>query len=97
MAPHISEEFWKMLGHKDSVHLQKWPEFDDKKTASDTIKMAIQVNGKFRGTIEVTKGTAQADVETKVKNIANVSKYLEKGIIKVIFVPDKVVNYIVPA
>lgn len=97
MAPHITEEFWGMLGHKDSIHLQKWPDFEEGKATSETINLAIQVNGKFRGTINVAIGTNQSEVESEVKKIANVSKYLDKGIIKVIFVPDKVINFIVKA
>jgi len=95
LTPHIAEEFWSMLGNKTSVHIQKWPEFDESKTITDTVKVAVQVNGKFRGVIECNRGATEKNVRESAVQLPVVQKYVEKGIKKVIYVQDKVINFII--
>jgi leucyl-tRNA synthetase len=94
-APHIADEFWTILGYKSSIHLEKWPEFDLNKTIANEINIAIQVNGKVRGAILIERGSDQVTVENQAKAIANIDTYLQTGIKRVIFVKDKIINFIV--
>jgi leucyl-tRNA synthetase len=96
LAPHIAEEFWKILGHTDSIHVQKWPTFDLSKTVADQVQMAIQINGKVRGTVTLARGADQSEAENAARTQENVKRYLEAGSVrKVIFVADKIVNFII--
>jgi leucyl-tRNA synthetase len=95
-APHISEELWQQLGHKESIFREKWPAFDAKLIKQKTITLIIQVNGKVRDKIEV-----EADIEEeKAKEIAlsseKIKKWTEnKKIKKAIFVSGKLLNFVV--
>ena len=101
-APYLTEEIWQETGDRrqgagfSSIHLSSWPEYDaDLATSSDVI-IAIQVNGKTRGTIELdrTKKEDQEQVE-KLAKVA-VTKYLEgKNILKTIYIPGKILNFVV--
>ncbi|KPJ57449.1 leucine--tRNA ligase [Parcubacteria bacterium DG_74_2] len=94
-APHLTEELWKTLGHKDSIHRQSWPKYDPKLIKEEMITLVIQVNGKVRDKIEV-----EADIsEEKAKEIAisqeKIKKWLKgKEIKKAIFVPGKLINIV---
>ena len=96
-APHLSEEAWhSILNNKNSVFLSKWPKHDPEKIKEDTVKIAIQINGKLRGSIEIDKGTDKADVLKASKDIENVQKYLDEGeIIKEIYIENKIINYVI--
>ena len=96
-APHLSEEAWRsILNNKNSVFLSKWPKHDPEKIKEDTVKIAIQINGKLRGSIEIDKGTDKADVLKASKDIENVQKYLDEGeIIKEIYIENKIINYVI--
>ena len=104
LAPHLSEELWQQInGYKEfkpsqSVHVQPWPEFDETKIVDKDVVIAVQVNGKLRDTFTVDVGIAfiQNDIETEAKNRENIQKYLAgKAIQKTIFVPGKLVNFVV--
>lgn len=95
-APHIAEELWHQFGHDDSIHVGHWPEWDDKYLVSDTVKIAVQINGKVRGTVEVPAGSDQAAVEAAAKADAKVAGYLDgQTIKKVIYIQDKILNIVV--
>lgn len=98
-APHIAEEMWvNVLGQKFSVHNQKWPEFDASEVQEQVVNMIIQVNGKLRGTIGITKAEAHNKefVESKAKKKEKVSKWIEgKKVRNVIFVPGRLINFVV--
>lgn len=94
-APHVSEEIWQTLGHKKSIHIEKWPKSNKKLIIEDKINIAIQVNGKLRATIEVDS-LEESDVVTEAKNNENVKKYLEGfEVVKTIYVRGKIVNFVV--
>jgi leucyl-tRNA synthetase len=87
-----SSNLWK------SIHLALWPTFDPAKIVSDTVTIAVQVNGKLRSTIilQMAKSKGQMEVEQAVKKLPNIQKYLEgKTIRKVIYVPGKIINFVV--
>ncbi len=94
-APHLSEELWQKLWHKDSIFIgDNWPEYDEKLIVEDTIKIAIQVMGKLRATIEIEKDSPKEAVLSWAKETVN--KWIDgKEIIKEIYVPGKIVNFVV--
>ena len=97
-APHIAEELWERLGHQESISHTSWPVYDEALLVEDEVTLAVQVNGKVRGTIEVA--TAQLEdqeaVLTLAKNESNVKKYLDAGaLVKEIYVPGRVLNFVV--
>jgi leucyl-tRNA synthetase len=95
-APHISEELWQILGNSGSVVLQQYPKFDENKIVKSTIEFVIQVSSKIRGKVEVPLDATQEEVEKLAKIEENVAKFLEdKEIKKIIFVKNKLINFIV--
>jgi leucyl-tRNA synthetase len=96
-APHLAEELWERLGHTESIFDgSNWPSYDPEKAAEDIVRIAIQVNGKLRGTVEVPRGTGQDEVEARARAQGNVSRHLEGvGVRRVVFVPDRLLNFVV--
>lgn len=95
-APHISEELWSKLGHRDSIHQQRWLTYDPAALAVDEITLVVQVNGKVRDNILVPVNLSQEELTEYAKNAPAVQKYLAgKEIKKVIVVPNKLVNLVV--
>jgi len=96
LAPHLTEELWEMLGQKGFIIEQKWPTFEEALTKSSTLVIAIQVNGKVRGEIEVDAKTAKEDVLSKAKEHPNVQRFLEgQKIKKEIYVTGKLVSLVI--
>ena len=96
-APHLAEELWEELNDKNiSIFNHFWPEHDENLALDDTITIAIQVNGKLRGNVEVEKDKDKDSIIELSKQNKNVSKFLDgKSIIKEIYVPSKLVNIVV--
>ncbi len=95
-APHIAEELWKQLGNNESIHLSHWPNYDESALEEDVVTMAVQINGKIRGEITVSASATQAEVENEAKANAKVAPHLEgHEIIKTIFVPTKLISFVV--
>ncbi|GAB4526937.1 MAG: leucine--tRNA ligase [Haliangiales bacterium] len=94
-APHLCEELWRRLGHADSVTAAPWPSYDEDKLALDTITLAVQVNGKLRGTIEVPADIGKDQALAAAKADDNVAKFLTgKTLRREIFVPGRLVNLV---
>ena len=92
-TPHIAYECLEMLGAEE---IKTWPKIDTKLIKQEKIKMAIQINGKTRDVVEIDKGISQISVEQLCKNNAKIkSKILNQTIDKVIFVKDRIINFIV--
>jgi len=95
-APHICEEMWERMGFGGQVSGQPWPEYDESKTVMDTVEMAVQVGGKLRGTVQTARDSDQETVVSAAKANEKVARFLEgMEIVKVIHVPNKLVNLIV--
>ena len=96
-APHIANEMYAEMNGKDSrLDNIEWPKYDEKYLTTDTIKIAIQVNGKLRGDIEVAKDAEQNDVEQLALDQPNVARFTDgKQIVKKIYVPGKILNIVV--
>jgi len=96
IMPHLAEECWAQLGNKTFVAQAKFPQFDAKLISEDSIKIAIQVMGKLRAVIEIAKGEKQEEVQKTALKNENVQKFLEgKQPKKVIFVQDKMINFVI--
>lgn len=96
IAPHIAEELWHRLGRTGSVHLQTWPTYDPAALVADTVQMAVQVNGKLRGQVEVAAGADDAAILAAAKADANVAKHVDgKEVVRSIVVRGKLVNFVV--
>ncbi|MCR4306543.1 MAG: class I tRNA ligase family protein, partial [Candidatus Yonathbacteria bacterium] len=95
-APHITEELWEKAGHNTSIHMETWPQYDESKTKSDTAMIAVQVNGKVRGTFEIAVNAEEGEVREHAMSLESVRKWTEgKEIKKFIYVKNKLVSLVV--
>ena len=95
-APHICEEIWEMLGHKDLCSLAAWPEYDEAKTVDNTVEVAVQINGKLRATIELPLNCDKELAIATAKADERVAPFIEgKTVVKEISVPNRIVNIVV--
>ncbi len=96
IAPHVTEELWRRSGHATSVHLQPWPTHDPAALVADSVTLAVQVNGKLRGRVEVAAQADEATVLAAVKAEPNVARYLDgKELVREVVVPGRLVNLVV--
>jgi len=94
-APHLAEELWEVLGQEYSIFDAGWPTYDESKLVENVITIAVQVNGKVRGDMQVASDTPKDEIIKSAKEIDNVKNYLEGEIIKEIYVPGKLVSLVV--
>jgi leucyl-tRNA synthetase len=94
-APHLAEELWSFLGHSETITFEKWPDFNAELAKDDLITIAVQVNGKTRGTFEVAADISKDDFFAIVKSDEKIAKYLSGTIVKEIYVPGKICNFVV--
>jgi leucyl-tRNA synthetase len=95
-APHLAEEMWQNLGYTSSVTREAWPTYDEARTLYDQLEVPVQVNGKLRGLIQLSRGTSRDDAEAAARADPKVTPHLmDKNVVKVIVVPDKMVNFVV--
>ena len=96
-APHIAEELWEMHGYEGICSLSQWPAYDEEKCKDSTVEMAIQINGKLRGTMAVPADSDDASVQQAAMEHEKVQKALADGgtLVKTIVVKNKLINLIV--
>ena len=96
-APHIAEELWRRLGHTGSIFDgARWPAFDPAKTAEQLARVAVQVNGRVRGTVSVPAGAAEEAVVAAAQAESNVARHLEgREVRRVVHIPDRLLNFVV--
>jgi leucyl-tRNA synthetase len=94
-APHIAEELWSVLGEGRSIFDSGWPTYDEALVVEDTVTMAVQVNGKTRGTISVSKTASQDEAMAAAMAEPNVAKFVTGAVKRVIFVPGRMLNLLV--
>ena len=95
-VPHLSEEFWSLLGHTETISYEPWPQFDEELIQLDVVTIAVQVNGKLRANINIAKDSDEKDVVAEALCLDNVEKYTSDGsIVKTIYVPNRLLNFVV--
>ena len=95
-APHMTEELWSELIGDGSVHAQKWPVCDEAATVTAEVEIVLQINGKVRDRIMIATGISREEMEAAAKNNSRVQELTAgKTIVKMICVPDKLVNVVV--
>ncbi|MEA2112474.1 MAG: leucine--tRNA ligase [Patescibacteria group bacterium] len=95
-TPHITEEIWNSLGHDSSIHLEKWPAYDEKLAKDDLYTVAVQINGKVRAEIEVRDEDSEKEVKDKVLSDLRVQKWLDgQEVKKSIYIKNKIFNIVI--
>ena len=95
-APHVAEEMWQDLGHKESVHISKWPVWDRELAAEQMMTLAVQINGKVRSEIVVESGISETEAIAAAKNDAKIAELLkDQKIKKEIYVAGRLVSLVV--
>ncbi len=95
-APHIADELWEDLGHAESIHISAWPSADVSKLVSATVTIALQINGKVRGSIELATDAPEAEALAAARANPAVAAWLAKGKeVKTIYVPGRIINFVV--
>jgi leucyl-tRNA synthetase len=95
MMPHLAEEMWQTLGHAELIADAAWPTADAELARDEQVTIAVQVNGKLRGTVELPRDAAAGDVEEAALALPQVSRMLEgRAPKKVVVVPNRIVNLV---
>ena len=95
-APHVAEELWEILGNSETISYHKWPSYDEQLAKDDLITIAIQVNGKTRSKLQVAADISRDDFLNAAKEDPTVVKFIsDKNIIKEIYIPGKICNFVV--
>lgn len=92
VAPHITEELWQIMGFEGMVYKTAWPEYDEEKTVENTIEIAVQVNGKTKLTIKISKDESKENVLAMAKEA--LGDKLTGNVVKEIYVPGRIVNIV---
>jgi len=95
LAPHLAEEVWAEMGNTNSIFKEVWPEADPKFLVKNVVTFAIQVNGKLRGTVDLTPDISKEEALAAARAQTNVAKFLTGEIVKEIFVPGKIIGFVV--
>ncbi|MDO5403794.1 MAG: leucine--tRNA ligase [Eubacteriales bacterium] len=96
ICPHVGEEMWQLLGHDNTIAYEKWPEYDEAALVEDTVTIGVQVNGKVRGTVELSVDEDDASAKAKAKEVPGVARAIEgKTIVKEIYIKGKIMNIVV--
>ena len=95
-APHIVEELWEKLGHKESIFKESWPQYDESLMKSEEVEMVVQVNGKVRDRLVISADVTEDEAKETALESEKVRAYTEgKEIKKIIFVPGRIINIVV--
>ncbi|TMN21222.1 leucine--tRNA ligase [Lentibacillus cibarius] len=95
VAPHLSEEMWQVLGYTETISYEKWPQYDESKLVEDEVEVVLQVMGKVRAKMNVSKDISKEELEKQALEHEKIQEFLEgKTVRKVIVVPGKLVNVV---
>lgn len=95
-APHITEELWERMDNEFSVHQKTWPDYDPRLVQRERVALVVEINGRVRDKIEAEAGLSDKEAEQAALSSSKVQKRLEgKDIKRVVFVPDKLINFVV--
>ena len=88
-------EIWQILGHDNTIAYESWPTYDEAALKEDTVEIAVQVNGKVKGTVEIGVSEESDSAIAKAKELPNVQAAIEgKNIVKEIYVKGKIINIV---
>ena len=95
-VPHVTEEIWEHLGYGGSVHDQPWPDYDEKALVKDTVEVVVQINGKIKEKINIAGDSSREEMEKIAVENDKIKALTEgKNIVKIIAVPNKLINIVV--
>jgi leucyl-tRNA synthetase len=96
-APHLAEELWERLDHKESIFTgASWPTYDEQLALADQVDIAVQVNGRLRATIRAQRGASEAQVKQAALGEEAVQRHMDgMEVVKTVFVPDRLINLVV--
>jgi leucyl-tRNA synthetase len=92
VCPHVGEEIWQKMGHNETIAYETWPTYDEALTVDNLIEIAVQINGKLKGTISIAKDDPKDDVIAKGREA--VADKLTGTVVKEIYVPGRIVNIV---
>ena len=95
-VPHIAEELWEKLGNKTSIFNENWPSYDERLIIEDLLTIPVQINGKLRSKINVTRDASEEALKTKILADDKIKKYIGDMNPKFIIIPNKLVNIVIP-
>ena len=96
MAPFMAEEFWASLGNKKSIFVEKWPEYDENNLEDDSFELVVQINGKVRDKIMLSRGISEEEAKKKALHSEKISKNLDgQEPKKVIYIKEKLINIVI--
>jgi leucyl-tRNA synthetase len=93
-APFITEELWNKLGYNSSIHLETWPEYDNSVLESQNAEIGVQINGKLRGVIQISKNAEETEALSLARNNDSIKRYLTEEPKKIIYVKGRILNII---
>ncbi|MFY9176727.1 MAG: leucine--tRNA ligase [Caldicoprobacterales bacterium] len=95
-CPHITSELWEMIGREDSIHDQKWPQWDEEALVKDQVEIVVQVNGKLRDRLMISTQATKEEIEKAALGLDKIQELTSaKDIVKVIVVPKRLVNIVI--
>ena len=95
-APHLAEDLWAALGHERSIFTAAWPTYDERLAAAGDVEIVVQVNGKVRGRLTVSRGASEAQVVALALKDESVRKFLNgQPVRKTVYVQDRLLNFVV--
>ena len=96
ICPHVGEEMWSILGHDNTIAYESWPQYDESKLVENTVNIAVQVNGKVRGNMDIAVDEPEESIKAKALELPLVKSNIEgKTVVKIIIVKGKIVNIVV--
>lgn len=96
VAPHVTEELWQLTGERVRIYQAAWPAYEEEKTIENTVEIAVQINGKVKANLVISLDEKQEEVEAKAKELDAIKAALNgKTIVKVIYVPGRILNIVV--
>lgn len=93
-APHITEDLWRQLGYEETIHVDKWPKWDEAYLVTDKMTIIVQVNGKMRAKLQLNPDAAEEIIKDLALKHENVEKYITNSPSKMIYVPGKIINIV---
>ncbi|MBQ6315418.1 MAG: leucine--tRNA ligase, partial [Mogibacterium sp.] len=95
-TPHITEEMWSQLGHEDRLYAKSWPKYDESALVKDEVEVIVQINGKLKDKLLMPNNSSKEATQEAAAGLSKVKEATEgKQIVKVIVVPNKIVNFVV--